>query len=61
MYRKMYGILFNAVTDCLEQIKQQNFGTAAQILSEAQIRAEELYISAPEDEKTPPLDKHDIR
>ena len=27
-YEKMYSTLFNAITDALEQIEQQNFGSA---------------------------------
>ena len=48
MYKKMYLILFNAITDALEAIKAQNFGTAADILVRAQHDAEEYYLSAPE-------------
>ena len=48
MYKKMYLILFNAITDALEAIKAQNFGTAADTLIRAQQDAEEVYLSAPE-------------
>ena len=31
-YEKMYHLLFNAITDALEQIEQQNFGSAKDLL-----------------------------
>ena len=31
-YEKMYSTLFNAITDALEQIEQQNFGSAKDLL-----------------------------
>lgn len=43
-YEKMYYLLFNAVTDSLRQMETMNFGTAAEILKQAQIRCEEMYI-----------------
>ena len=45
-YEKMYHLLFNAITDALEQIEQQNFGSAKDILIAAQQQAEEIYITA---------------
>ena len=45
-YEKMYSSLFNAITDALEQIEQQNFGSAKDLLIAAQQKAEEIYISA---------------
>ena len=32
MYEKMYHILFNAITDSLEESRQMNFGHAALLL-----------------------------
>ena len=43
-YEKMYHLLFNAVTDSLRQMETMNFGTAAEILKQAQMRCEEMYI-----------------
>ena len=43
-YEKMYHLLFNAVTDSLRQMEAMNFGTAAEILKQAQMRCEEMYI-----------------
>ncbi len=45
-YEKMYHLLFNAITDALEQIEQQNFGNAKDLLIAAQQEAEEIYMSA---------------
>ena len=45
-YEKMYSTLFNAITDALEQIEQQNFGSVKDLLIAAQQQAEEIYITA---------------
>ena len=45
-YQKMYTTLFNAITDALEQMESQNFGTAKATLIAAQQQAEEIYITA---------------
>lgn len=45
-YEKMYSTLFNAITDALEQIEQQNLGSAKDLLIAAQQQAEEIYITA---------------
>ena len=45
-YEKMYHLLFNAITDALEQIEQQNFGSAKDLLIAAQQEAEEIYMLA---------------
>ena len=45
-YEKMYHLLFNAITDALEQIEQQNFGNAKDLLIAAQQEAEEINMSA---------------
>lgn len=44
-YSKLYYTLFNAITDALEQIEQQNIGTARAILIAAQRKTEEMYIT----------------
>ncbi len=44
MYQKMYTHLFNAITDALDAIEAQNVGQAAELLREAQLEAEEMYI-----------------
>lgn len=44
MYERMYGILFNAITDSLEQMEGYNYGIAARILKKAQREAEEVYM-----------------
>ena len=43
-----YTLLFNRVTDAIEALEQQNYGTARDILIKAQRDAEELYIEAGE-------------
>ena len=46
-YQQMYLILFNAVTDAIDVLhKEGNIFKTALILSEAQCKCEELYISA---------------
>ncbi len=47
-YQKMYATLFNAITDAVECIQQDNYGTAKEVLIQAQQETEELYISAEE-------------
>ncbi len=44
-YKKPYLILFNAITDALKKIEQDNVFMAKQTLIQAQIDAEEEYIS----------------
>ena len=45
-YQKMYSTLFNAITDALAQIENQNYGAAKSTLIAAQQKAEEMYITA---------------
>ena len=45
-YEKLYHLLFNAITDALEQMEKQNYGTAKETLIAAQQQAEEIYITA---------------
>lgn len=54
MYKEMYFTLFNAISDAVEQLEQRNYGQTAAILKQAQAAAEEIYVSAPDQE--PPLD-----
>ena len=49
IYQKMYFLLFNAVTDAISSMEQQNFGQAVQQLKKAQADCEELFMDA-EDE-----------
>ncbi len=46
-FEELYFDLFNAITDALRQRKEQNFGTAAEILRQAQLKVEERYMDAP--------------
>ena len=45
-YQKMYSTLFNAITDALAQIENQNYSDAKSTLIAAQQKAEEMYITA---------------
>ena len=45
-YKKIYHLLFNAMTDALEKIDDQNYGDARDILIAAQQKAEEIYINS---------------
>ena len=46
IYKDLYYLLFNRITDALEQLQADNYGTAKQILIRAQQDAEEQYLSA---------------
>ena len=48
VYQKMYYLLFNAITDALEQMDAQNYGEAKETLISAQQKAEEIYIGSAE-------------
>ena len=43
-YETLYYIMFNAATDALREIDRQNLKKARKILTDAQIKAEDLYI-----------------
>ncbi|MGM9614996.1 MAG: hypothetical protein ACI3W7_05705 [Oscillospiraceae bacterium] len=43
-YKKMYLLLFNAITDALEELKTGNLSGAEALLKAAQQNAEEVYI-----------------
>ena len=47
-YQKMYTALFNAITDAVENMEQANYGTAKQLLVQAQQQTEELYMNEEE-------------
>ena len=49
IYQKMYLLLFNAVTDALFSMEQQNFGQAIQLLKAAQADCEALFLDAEEE------------
>lgn len=44
-YQKMYFHLFNAITDALVQLEQQNYGLAAEQLKAAQVDGENAYLT----------------
>ena len=43
---KMYHLLFNAITDALEQMEKQNLGSAKDLLTTAQQKTEEIYMES---------------
>ena len=43
-YQKLYTGLFNAITDALEELEELNIGRAKELLRQAQIDAEEMYL-----------------
>ena len=45
-YEKMDHLLFNAITDALEQMEKQNLGSAKDLLTTAQQKAEEIYMES---------------
>ena len=45
-YEKMYHLLFNAITDALEQMEKQNLGSAKDLLTTAQQKDEEIYMES---------------
>ena len=48
-YKELYSILFNAITDALEQPSHENYGLAKDLLIAAQQKTEELYIASEEE------------
>ena len=51
IYKKMYYRLFNSITDALAALEQQNFGATAEILRQAQIDSEEIYLDAEDEDE----------
>ena len=56
-YQKMYTLLFNAITDAIDQIEQRNYGSAKDLLILAQQKAEACYIE--EDAQSLPVASSD--
>lgn len=44
-YKKGYLLLFNCITDALQQMERMNFGQARELLVKGQQRGEELFLS----------------
>ncbi len=44
-YEKMYLRLFNAITDALTELGENNYGNVADVLRKAQTDVEEYYIA----------------
>ena len=47
-YQKLYAFMFNAATNALRQIREENYGAARDILERAQRQTEEMYIAQEE-------------
>ena len=45
-YQKLYTLLFNGITDALEDMERMDFGRAKERLMAAQQEAEEAYMEA---------------
>lgn len=53
MWEEMYLLLFRASTKAVQQIQEQNFGLAQELLLQAQQQAEDAFIAwGDRDEKT---------
>lgn len=53
MWEEMYLLLFRASTKAVQQMQEQNFGLAQELLLQAQQQAEDAFIAWDEwDEKT---------
>ena len=50
MYKKMYLLLFNAMTDAEQLLKEGKVEEAVKKLMDAQCAAEEIYLSAEDEE-----------
>ena len=53
LYQRMYYHLFNAITDALAQMEQQNYGMALKRLKRVQQETEEMYMDADDAPETP--------
>ena len=49
MYEKLYHMLFNVYTDCIDSLEEGEFERAHMILIKAQRDCEEVYVSWEED------------
>ena len=49
-YQKLYTLLFNGITDALEELGRMNVGRAQELLRTAQQETEEGYLSMEEEE-----------
>jgi len=47
-YRVLYLTLFHAITDAIDQLEHCNYGNAKELLVQAQLNAEEQYLSQEE-------------
>jgi hypothetical protein len=52
-YEKLYGILFNGITDALDMLEREEWQRAKSILMRAQQAAEDYYIEGEEEDVMP--------
>lgn len=50
IYKRAYFLLFNVITDALEEMEQRNLGNAQALLMKGQQDAEELFLAAREED-----------
>lgn len=44
IYKKIYFMLFNSITDALTELEKKNYGLVQEILRKGQMEGEERYI-----------------
>lgn len=44
IYKKIYFMLFNSITDALTELEKKNYGLVQEILRKGQMECEERYI-----------------
>lgn len=49
IYKRLYYMIFNAMTDTIEALEYQNYGRAIQIMKKAQQEAEERFMKEEEE------------
>ena len=49
IYKQLYHMIFNAMTDTIEALENQNYGRALQIMKKAQQDAEEQFLDSEEE------------
>ena len=48
-WKEPYLLLFNRITDAIEELKKRNYGSAEEILKKAQEEAENVYMAEEEE------------
>lgn len=50
-YKRLYIFLFNKITDAIEMLEFREFSAAKELLKNAQIETEEMYLQQEEERK----------